>query len=951
MLNASNIQNSATTATSDAIVDSIVLRDSVGNFSAGTITANLSGHASADAFLIPNPTPNNLVFTDEFGQSFDRGISVTTSTNFLNATDSELPTASAVKNYVDNLISSTFRIQGNWNAQTNTPELQAGVGELNYAYIITVAGSQSAPSGVLTEYFVGDLLYYGADNIWNQVSQGQSVVSINGLTGVVSNFKTSNLTDVAESNLQNAQVLIYNSTLSQYRNESLSGAITINQTGTASAGDLSGGTGDLSGASIVSESAVQGTILLAGANGLAQSSTVSITTNFDEISEEKVPTTNAIVNYLHDNVSVIQDDFTIGSTFLGPMNINSLSNTLNSTGSQYLKINEKDFYFCINAASFAGQGTPGNTISVYEIQPSSFPCSQPVFVQDLTCGSAPYGVANYFDGVNNYLFVSNSQNNTFSVFLYNGTTFDLFSTLSCGSTPLGISCFNFNAQEYLVACFGGLNQTKVYTFNGSALSEISSISTPSCSNNSFFEFEENLYIGVLSKNANFYTIKFDGASLTLVGSPISTDIRSIQCFTFYKINEIPMLSIANNVTDGDGFPATTNVVSNFIWQNDTVGFVFSEFLNAKAPQYQFSGYSFNDLKSIEINGNLYLVGVTWSYQIICFIYNGSNWSNFGGNVLSGIYGFTSLALINQSDVITFVSNGGPYIYYSVFNEYLKLSTQSLNVPSVSAQTNLVNNYSFKAKPILQVNNYSALNNNHTYAPVSYDEFYVQSVTGNVALNNDIKNTQNIVTSSADVNLNFASPSRTRFTGNVNQRVVLDASNTLQGASTGFNNVGLVLTIVNSSSANVTVAAFNSTTLQVMYPNTICTFTIIDQSVNTQASWEYTYNFLKMSNPVPSSTVTNGFGSTLTVGTALRNNLGYTILVNVNVSYAAAGLGGQLLLGVGGSSTPTTNAVTPVLVTASAFNSFSVAVRSGQYLLLNTNGTVVVSNVTLQATQA
>ena len=114
LLNASNIQNSATTATSDAIADSIVLRDSLGNFSAATITSNLEGHASQDAFLISSPTPNDLVFTDEFGQSFDSQIAVTSSSSFDNATNNLIPTALAIKTYVDNKVSSTFQIQGNW---------------------------------------------------------------------------------------------------------------------------------------------------------------------------------------------------------------------------------------------------------------------------------------------------------------------------------------------------------------------------------------------------------------------------------------------------------------------------------------------------------------------------------------------------------------------------------------------------------------------------------------------------------------------------------------------------------------------------------------------------------------------------------------------------------------------------------------------------------------------
>ena len=64
------VANSATTATSSNTPNTIVLRDASGNFSAGTITASLTGTASANVLKTGDTMTGNLNFADQTGVLF-----------------------------------------------------------------------------------------------------------------------------------------------------------------------------------------------------------------------------------------------------------------------------------------------------------------------------------------------------------------------------------------------------------------------------------------------------------------------------------------------------------------------------------------------------------------------------------------------------------------------------------------------------------------------------------------------------------------------------------------------------------------------------------------------------------------------------------------------------------------------------------------------------------------
>lgn len=98
--------------------------------------------------------------------------------------------------------------------------------------------------------------------------------------------------------------------------------------------------------------------------------------------------------------------------------------------------------------------------------------------------------------------------------------------------------------------------------------------------------------------------------------------------------------------------------------------------------------------------------------------------------------------------------------------------------------------------------------------------------------------------------------------------------------------------------------------------------------------------------VASATATSTFGS-LVVGTGRQNTATYAILVNVSMVITAA-TGATIVMGIGSTSTPSTNTVvTTFTVAAAATYSFSGFVPAGYYMLVNTTGTITVGSITTQ----
>jgi hypothetical protein len=133
--------------------------------------------------IIPSAIENNFVYTNASGQVIDSGISL--STNPITNDVSIILASSAVHTAINNQVSNVLKLQGTWNASTNTPLLELGSGIIGYAYYVSVPGVQTLLSGISTSYNLGDLVFYDTTNIWNKLDSNDSVQSVNGYTGVV----------------------------------------------------------------------------------------------------------------------------------------------------------------------------------------------------------------------------------------------------------------------------------------------------------------------------------------------------------------------------------------------------------------------------------------------------------------------------------------------------------------------------------------------------------------------------------------------------------------------------------------------------------------------------------------------------------------------------------------------------------------------------------------------
>jgi hypothetical protein len=72
--------------------------------------------------------------------------------------------------------------EGTWNASTNTPTLASGTGTKGGYYVVNVAGSTNLDG--ITDWQIGDWAIFNG-TVWEKVDNTESVVSVNGLQGVV----------------------------------------------------------------------------------------------------------------------------------------------------------------------------------------------------------------------------------------------------------------------------------------------------------------------------------------------------------------------------------------------------------------------------------------------------------------------------------------------------------------------------------------------------------------------------------------------------------------------------------------------------------------------------------------------------------------------------------------------------------------------------------------------
>lgn len=79
-------------------------------------------------------------------------------------------------------LAGALQYQGVWNAATNVPFLQSGIGTRGYYYYVNVAGTTNLDG--ITDWQVGDWAVFDG-TVWQKVDNTDAVISVNGQTGVV----------------------------------------------------------------------------------------------------------------------------------------------------------------------------------------------------------------------------------------------------------------------------------------------------------------------------------------------------------------------------------------------------------------------------------------------------------------------------------------------------------------------------------------------------------------------------------------------------------------------------------------------------------------------------------------------------------------------------------------------------------------------------------------------
>lgn len=212
-------EQAANAATNLNTVSTIVKRDGSGNFSAGTITASLTGAASLNVLSSAVGSANGVASLDSGGK---------------------VP--------VSQLPSTVMEYQGAWNPSTNTPALSDGTGTAGFTYRVSTASSGTI-SGLtdssMSNFQVGNLVIYSsALSKWQQAPSADGVISVNGSQGAVTVNAINQLTgDVAAGPASGSASaaatiqanVVSNSKLAQMAANTLKGN---NTAGTANAADL-----------------------------------------------------------------------------------------------------------------------------------------------------------------------------------------------------------------------------------------------------------------------------------------------------------------------------------------------------------------------------------------------------------------------------------------------------------------------------------------------------------------------------------------------------------------------------------------------------------------------------------------------------------------------------------------------------------------------------------------
>lgn len=142
---------------------------------AGNYITELTGEATALGPNAASVTLNNSAVTAKVLS----GVNITGGS--VEASDTILSAFGKLQNQI-NALATGSAYRGTWNAATNTPTIESGVGTKGYYYITSVAGNTNIDG--TTGWAVGDWIIFDG-TLWEKVENADAVTSVNGEVGAV----------------------------------------------------------------------------------------------------------------------------------------------------------------------------------------------------------------------------------------------------------------------------------------------------------------------------------------------------------------------------------------------------------------------------------------------------------------------------------------------------------------------------------------------------------------------------------------------------------------------------------------------------------------------------------------------------------------------------------------------------------------------------------------------
>lgn len=341
------------------------------------------------------------------------------------------------------------------------------------------------------------------------------------------------------------------------------------------------------------------------------------------INQDARPLNNSIpsVKYLENETS-------------GTLEIEGVTMVANSI---YLCVNGGDEFTGYTAVVVVASGTNGTVITAgsqvsnsagYVFQ-NPLPGTLDYIVNYSSIGSAvatgtnPPEICQYTISGTQYLSITNYSSNTFSTYVWGGSSFSsIGSAVATGTGPIGICAYVISGTQYISIVNAVSNTFSTYSWGGSAFSSIGSAVATGVMPSEICQYtiSGTQYLSITNSTDNtFSTYAWGGSSFSLIsGGTVSTGIFPVGICS-YAISGTQYISIVNQ---------DDNTFSTYYWNGTT----FVLITNGVVA----TGMTPSEIVSYSISGNQYISIVNSAANTFnTYIWNGTGFVSIGSPVLTG----------------------------------------------------------------------------------------------------------------------------------------------------------------------------------------------------------------------------------------------------------------------------------------------------------------------------